>query len=208
MKVFIGKYKNWIGPYQIAKAICFWVPKKKDEFGYEEFPEWVDKFGDWLSSTWVKSFCNWIYDKNKRVEYVHIDYYDTWSMDHTLAIIILPMLKQLKEYKHGMPHVDDDDLPDNFKRYENDSFVEDIDDFNLRRWNWILDEIIWSFSEYVTDWESQFHSGTIDFKFEDHILQKGPNHTSEFDRDGYMNHLNRIKNGQRLFGKYYMNLWD
>ena len=25
MKVYIGQYKNWIGPYQIADKIFFWV---------------------------------------------------------------------------------------------------------------------------------------------------------------------------------------
>ena len=37
--------------------------------------------------------------------------YDTWSMDHTLALIIVPMLKQLKETKHGAPNVDASDVP-------------------------------------------------------------------------------------------------
>jgi hypothetical protein len=31
------------------------------------------------------------------IKYVKIDRYDTWSMDHTLADIILPMLKQLQK---------------------------------------------------------------------------------------------------------------
>ena len=46
MKVKIGNYIEWFGPYHLAEAICFWVPKKKDEFGYEEYPEWVDQFVD------------------------------------------------------------------------------------------------------------------------------------------------------------------
>ena len=32
-------------------------------------------------------------------------------MDRTLAHIIIPMLKQLKETKHGSAMVDDEDLP-------------------------------------------------------------------------------------------------
>ena len=43
---------------------------------------------------------------------VQIDPWDTWSMDHTLAHIILPMLKQLRNTKHGSPNVDNTDVPE------------------------------------------------------------------------------------------------
>ena len=36
-------------------------------------------------------------DDSPRKESIHIHDYDTWNMDHTLALIALPMLKQLKE---------------------------------------------------------------------------------------------------------------
>ena len=32
MKVHIGPYKNWIGPYQLADALCFWVKEVEDEY--------------------------------------------------------------------------------------------------------------------------------------------------------------------------------
>ena len=50
-------------------------------------------------------------DDGERTINVRIDDFDTWSMDHTLAPIILPMLIQLKETKHGSPKVDDADVP-------------------------------------------------------------------------------------------------
>jgi len=34
---------------------------------------------------------------------VQIERHDTWSLDHTLAIIIYPALIQLKATKHGVP---------------------------------------------------------------------------------------------------------
>ena len=34
---------------------------------------------------------------------IRIDPWDTWSMDHTLAEIIHPMLKQLRKTAHGAP---------------------------------------------------------------------------------------------------------
>ena len=103
MKVYIGPYKNWIGPYQLANMIPF-ISEDTSE-----------KIGDWLSKTWVNDFCEWYYSKLKRKIKVRIDKYDTWSMDNTLALIILPMLKQLKETKHGSPLVDDEDVPEHMR---------------------------------------------------------------------------------------------
>ena len=72
MKVYIGPYKKWWGPYQIANLIPF-VSEDTSE-----------KIGDWLAKTWVNKVCEWFYSKNERKIKVRIDRYDTWSMDHTL----------------------------------------------------------------------------------------------------------------------------
>ena len=45
------------------------------------------------------------YRKNRAVN-VRIDKYDTWSLDHTLALIILPALKQYREHHHGSPMIE------------------------------------------------------------------------------------------------------
>lgn len=42
-------------------------------------------------------------DKERKVD-IHIDNYDTWSMDHTLSLIIVPMLIQLRDTNHGYPN--------------------------------------------------------------------------------------------------------
>ena len=42
-------------------------------------------------------------NKSRKVK-IKIDRHDTYSMDHTLALIILPMLVQLRNTKHGIPH--------------------------------------------------------------------------------------------------------
>jgi hypothetical protein len=39
-------------------------------------------------------------------------------------------------------------------------------------------------------------------------MEKGPNDTHEWDKEGYDKHSKRIDNGLRLFGKYYRGLWD
>ena len=54
-------------------------------------------------------------DGEDQVVEVHIDRWDTWSMDYTLAHIVLPMLRQLKETKHGSPEVDDADVPEELR---------------------------------------------------------------------------------------------
>ena len=51
----------------------------------------------------------------KQKKEIRIDRQDTWNMAETLADIILPMLKQLKETKHGAPFVDDEDVPEELK---------------------------------------------------------------------------------------------
>lgn len=135
MKVYIGPYTNWFGPYQLAEALCFWAKKEKDEHGFDRTPDWVHNFGEWLAHgsvepdqevgetrrwgerpyTKLYKFLNWIESKKKRKIKVRIDKYDTWNMDRTLAPIILPMLKQLKATKHGSQIVDLEDVPEHLR---------------------------------------------------------------------------------------------
>lgn len=170
---------------------------------------------------------------------VHIDKWDTWSMDYTLAHIVLPMLKQLKETKHGSPYVDLQDVPDSLKAHGNarhetnqyDLFADEhydnlVWDMNHKRWDWCMDEMIFSFESLVgcnCNWEDKFHTGESDRVFvavdEDgnevdeadaqfFRWDKGPNDTSRFDAVGYKKESDRIANGFKLFGKYYQGLWD
>jgi len=46
MKVYIGPYKNWFGPYQLAEKLCFWVKPVTDKYGIKSKPDWVHNFGD------------------------------------------------------------------------------------------------------------------------------------------------------------------
>ena len=169
-------------------------------------------------------------DSDRKIE-IQIDRYDTWNMDDTLAHIILPMLKQLKETKHGSPHVDLEDVPpelqlhggasneiaqyDMFSSEEHDHMVWDA---LHARWNWVMNEMIFAFEclagEHI-DWEDQFWTGESDMYFEDLPdedgmceMKYGPNHTREWDREGHIKWGERMENGFRLFGKYYRGLWD
>ena len=239
MKVKIGPYENWYGPYQLAKTLMFWVPEEKDEYGFPHTADRVHKFGEWLAhgsiepepevgeihtwgddrpTTWLYKFLNWIHSKKQRKIEVHIDRWDTWSMDHTLALIVLPMLKQLKASKHGAPQVDVEDVPKELRptKKELAAYNKDgtTDDKFFERWDWVLDEMIFAFDSKVNDdWEEQFETGESDIRWKTleggmSEMVRGPNDTKVYDWEGRKAYQERISNGFRLFGKYYESLWD
>ena len=239
MKVKISKYTSWWGPDHLAELLMFWVPKEKDEYGIPHTADRVHKFGEWLAHgsvepepevgdtytmwedrphTWLYKFLSWIDSKKKRTIKVHIDRWDTWSMDHTLALIVLPMLKQLKKTKHGAPYVDLKDVPKELhgkKLTKKQKDNGEVDDKHFERWDWVLDEMIFAFETKVDDgrWEEQFETGEYDLQWEklengNSRMVHGPNHTAETDWEGKKAYQERISNGFRLFGKYYESLWD
>lgn len=140
---------------------------------------------------------------------IHIDDYDVWSMDCTLAKIIEPMLVKLANQKHGVPMVDNEDVPEELHASE-EQYNHEID---LKRWDWVINEMIWAFHQKTIDWESQYYSGEHDIYFEDigngySEMKRGPNDTFKVDTEGMKKHQARMSNGFRLFGKYYESLWD
>jgi hypothetical protein len=127
----------------------------------------------------------------KKVKYVHIDYWDTWNMDATLASIILPMLKQLKETKQGFPFVNNEDVPESLRsEFDPENMFEapgePFEEIWIARWDYVLDEMIWSF---------QFEAD-------------GKNLLFDVSDEEYVKYSKKLANGFRLFGKYYQNLWD
>jgi len=135
---------------------------------------------------------------------VRIDPWDTWSMDATLALIIHPMLKQLKKTQHGAPYTDDEDVPEHLrstaaKPKKNDW---DLDEFHFKRWDWVLSEMIWAFGEEVKDKEPNFWIEKPKWN-KDGIAKGGT-----LDKEKMDKYFGRKKNAFRLFGKYYGNLWD
>jgi hypothetical protein len=212
MKVYLSGYRShWISPYRIMEKIIFWR-----EIDYEEpFIEKCNKVLTPFCNAWMK-LLDFIHPK---IEYVKIDRYDTWSMDHTLAHIILPMLKQLRDESHGSPWVDDEDVPAELRspkkrtkksRHNNPDIQmleSNEDDLIHKRWAWVLDEMIWAFEQkMLDDAESQFfdYSGTDGKKMPWHGDYVAP----KVDWDGLNAHNERKRNAFRLFGRYYENLWD
>ena len=213
MKVKIGEYTS-----RLTCDIHSNHMNKK--YGYVDWPKVQDRKDDVLESIEdavqsVYNVFNWIwYDRRTQKVKVRIDRWDTWSMDHTLANIVLPMLVQLKRTKHGAPSVDNADVPRELRMSKKDmtQFAKDgsTDDKFFKRWDWILDEMIWAFEQKSRDdWEGDYYE----------YREAGPEESKDSgslfglklvweDRDGAKTHQERMTNGFKLFGKYYENLWD
>ena len=211
MKVIIGPYKSWFGPYQLADKIVFWQKDTDDCVWANRAQKLGDffahGFGDENHETWFYKLCNWIDKRRSRHIYVRIDKWDTWSMDHTLAYIITPMLKQLNATKHGAPQVDDSDVPDELKSINSTlgEHEHDVDSNHFKRWDWVMQEMIWAFEQQTKDDDTdQFYTHPKErFKSLQEMIEN-----IKVDREGLDKHQARKANGFRLFGKYYQGLWD
>jgi len=198
----LSKYRyHWISPYTVLEKIFFWR-----EIDYDE--PIIDKWSDRLTPICqgIQKVLDFIHPK---INYVKIDQWDTWSMDYSLSHIIVPMLKQLKETKHGAPFVDDEDVPEELKSTsappkENEW---DTDDNHFKRWDWALNEMIWAFEQNLdTNSEEKFFDHA---EWDEKEKDFGKNlHKIKIDQPGLKAHQDRKANGFRLFGKYYQGLWD
>jgi len=190
MKVNISNYPNRL----MSRFYIRYMDKK---YGCVDWPTEQTRFErnlEWLEDR-VQGFYNvfnWIwFDRRTQKVKVHIDRWDTWSMDHTLAYIVLPMLKQLKETKHGAPAVEFKDVPEELHPPEGQTSKlythGKTDDNYYKRWDWVLDEMIYAFDCKAN-------------KDEPYMLIE--------DIEEIKKEQQRISNGFRLFGKYYESLWD
>lgn len=202
MKVYLTKPRNhWLSPYTILEKVFFWR-----EIDYDEpvIDKWANRLEPFCQA-WLK-FLNFVHPE---VKYVKIDYWDTWSMDITLSPIILLMLKQLKATKHGAPGVDDEDVPDELRSTSAPAKENewDTDDNWFKRWDWVIDEMIWAFAQLSNeDNDEQFYDHSeVNYNDKNFMNQVSK---VKLDVEGLKAHNERIANGLRLFGKYYRGLWD
>lgn len=188
MKARIRKGRTFFGPYQLVDKIFFWVkdPTLEDILNgsldeYEAVQETLkDKVGEWYSESWLgkkhAALANaWV---NRPLKHkIVIENFDVWSVDHTLSLIIVPMLEKVAENKQGSPCVENDDVPDWLWAPETTEGY-DIDENWHKRWEYVLGEMIWAMKE---------------------IQESEEKYTTEYQ--------NRMQNGCRLFGKYFRSLW-
>lgn len=232
MKVYMGPYQNWWRSY-------FYNDYMDKKYNYDwdgptnTFERVLEKIAnglDWFYSVTINKYFAW---KDRKIK-VKIHHYDTWSMDSTLAYIILPMLKQLKATKHGSPFVDQEDLPEHLRLSEREMKVNDEGYWNkelnateeemkaandkfFSQWNWVLDQMIWSFEQEVSEdadyknYYDPYEPGELleeetvpDSLFDKEFRMK----MGKFNHDKYKAYQERKQLGFTLFGKYYQALWD
>ena len=202
MKVYLSKPRyHWISPYTILEKVFFWREIEYDEPLIEKLSNMLMPF-----SKAYQKVMDFIHPE---VSYIKINYWDTWSMDYTLSPIILPMLVQLQKTKQGSPNVDDEDVPEYLRSTSAPAKENewDTDDNWHKRWEWVMNEMIWAFTQLNDkDNEGQFYEHPeVDMEEKDlsKLISK-----IKCDYDGLRAHNERIQNGLCLFGKYYRGLWD
>ena len=173
MKVYIGPYRRrWSSHihygYMNKKYNHDWTDSTTT---FEHLLEKYENLLDWIYNNTI----NRVFDmfKEQKIK-IRIDDYDIWSMDETLALIILPMLKKLKEHNYGSSTVDNEDVSEDLRI--------DGDDLHPKRWDYVLDEMIWAFEQKLKN----------DYLYD----------------ESYKERQKRMNNGFRLFGKYYEALWN
>lgn len=231
MKVYIGPYTNWW-------RCDLYIDYMDNKYGvnWEEptnlFEKILEKYAeslDWIYSVTINKYFAW---KKRKIK-VKIHDYDTWGMDNTLAYIILPMLKQLKETKHGSPYIDLEDIPEYLRLTEREQIVFDrgnydesvnataeelqaVEDKFHTQWTDILDKMIWSFEQEFDEdcgmrhYYDPYEPGEIieddhtDTLFDKEWRMK----MGKFNNEKYKVYHERKQLGFTLFGKYYQALWD
>lgn len=157
-------------------------------------------------------------DKERKVKIV-IDKFDSWNAEHTLALIAAPLLKQLKETKHGAPFVDDEDVPEHLRSTacppkENEW---DVDENHFKRFDYVLDEVIFAMEE-IANWNENEpeifkHVGDMEWSEADpatglhRMISSGCVEIPEMVEPNRLYH-ERIKKGCLLLGKYWLGMWD
>lgn len=229
MRVKIGPYVDWIGPYQLAEKLMFWE-KKYDE-NYNSNQKMHD-FGTWLaenkdgSDSWITKVCNWIHQKKQRKVKIHIDNYDIWNLHNTASMVLLPMFKKLKLQKTGFGYIDDEDVPEWIRSTsprawttisKSDQECGYSDNFASARYEWVLNEIIWALEQDQpdSDWEDKYWITKPEIDWEKKPEDEGKltkpirwSVPGELDWDGRQAHQKRMDNGFRLMGKYWATFWD
>ena len=149
-------------------------------------------------------------DEVRKVD-IQIDPWDSWNAHRTLAMIAVPILKQLQVTRHGSPYTDDEDVPENLrstsaKPKENEW---DTDEFHHDRWEYILSEMIWALEQLVESKEDDY------FRWDESMPAKKGSlgdvlglGACTMDHEGLKAYNARIKRGTALFGKYLKSCWD
>lgn len=190
MKVFFSSYSRWWHPDCILLPLKFLFRISDEEFHGKFNPESgeiegvVQRFGNTKIGSWLRRRSY----RTDQKRYVKIDQWDVADAHFNLALIIAPLLVEMRKEKLGAPFTKAADAP---------MFSGD-DGYDEDRWNWILNEMIFAFSAIIDpERESQFYFKT----------ESGSKQAYDVDIEAQMVYEDRVANGLRLFGVYFQDLW-
>jgi len=153
-------------------------------------------------------------------ETIHIQPWDSWNADITLAKIAAPLLKQLRDTNHGYHIVDWFNTP--YTEEEWNALTDcnnDVGSDHDERWKkveaeWIkvMNEMIFAL-ECVADnsWEEEFFTYKVENNAD--AIPAGATVTERmnnlvYDKEGHAAKSALVDRGLLLFGKYFRALWD
>ena len=149
----------------------------------------------------------WVKSKYQKLRY-GFEYQETWNLYQSLATWVLPRLKHLKKNKQGIPSACFDcEKYKTPEEQQSDGAMKDAE----KRWDGILNEIIFAFEFYEDDYKYLMACYPPDYDFgfdtdeKSYIVwndNRAPDYTS------YDAAEKRAKEGLKLFAEYYANLWD
>lgn len=131
-------------------------------------------------------------DESERIINVQVDEWDTWNMDQTIALMVLPLIKKYKEEmeSRGMcfpgslySQVRESYNPDQNEILSEEELEELVRDTCGNLWNEYVEAMIFSFEEAIEGY------------------------TGTFDTKEYQKYQQKIQDGFELFGKYFTSLW-
>lgn len=164
MKVNIDDYPS---PFIKVDRITYFISRT---FNLSEKTE--DKVFEIINNSFIKKIDNWLHDKrlDSRKAYVRIDDSDLYSLDHTLALAILPALEKFKENDHAFFYVDDSDIPDELlKAGMNEQ----------EKYHYVLDRMIFSFNEAIDGYYGH-RNGFSEYKEYIDEVQRGFNYFGRY----------------------------
>lgn len=204
MRVKIGPYLTWWGPFQVADLL--------KKVGVSE--DRCYSIGEWLSDTWVGDFCQWIYDKRSRTVKVHIDKYDCWSADSTIAFVVAPLLRAfVAQGIQGIPQLNAEEYgpyaamieeiggatigSDSPKKYTDEevSFSWYVRE---QVWRAVLDSMIYSMEQI---------NGGFDMVIYEQYKDTAPDWQQRWIEHAKLEEA-RIQQGLDYFGKYFRAIWN
>lgn len=173
--------------------------------------------GNWVLN---KTINKWAMDSNDNRVKVHIDNWDIWNADLAIALIVHPLLLKLRESGHYAGFIHDDDVPEELRNGDSND-----GDMYFKKSDYILDKMIFAFEHLANpEWEDEYIDIQGDMKFIAIDLDNNEVDADEYDGEimyrvdmsDVSNHTDddtiakineEIREGLRLFGKYFRTLW-